>query len=824
MPRDVPSARSAYIQNNFTSGEVSPRLYMRTDQPRYKNGLAKLENMTIMPHGGATSRTGTVFVAEAKDSSKRIRLEDFQFSIQQAYIVEFGHLYLRFYRNNGQIRLTSQAITAITKANPAVVTYTGADTFANGDSVAISGVAGMTQVNNRQFTVANVNTGANTFELSGVNSSSYDTYTSGGIIEEIYEIVTPYTEDDLPDLSFVQSADILYIVHPDFAPRELTRTSHTSWTLARTVFEDGPYGDEAKTGTLTASAVSGSITLTASVATFAATDCIAGGGDFNRLVRIQEGANWRWLEITAFASATSVTATVKGTAFSSIASPFSTWKLGAWSTTTGFPFTVTFYENRWVAGGNTTQPDTIWGSRVDDYPDFTEGTADDDPFTYTLSSEKVNEIRWLSPQKTLRIGTSGGEFSLSGASTDTAVTPTSVRVTRETAFGSAYVKALLIESATLFWQRAGLKMREFVYSFEVDNFVAPELTLISEHISYPGIEETAYQAEPDGVIWTTRTDGMLLGLTYLRSQDVVGWHRHPLGGTNVIVESVATIPIDRQDQVWVSVKRTINGSTKRYIERLGDTFVNKTINEAVFVDSSLSFLGEAPSATLTPGATTGTAVTFTAGSSVFVAGDVGRHIRSGSAKAIITGYTSGTVVTARIVSDFSSTGLIASGSWTLSTSTISGLWHLEGQSVTLLSDGGTHPSRTVTNGKITLNGQYTYVHIGLGYSQVLKSLDLEGGSAIGSGQGSRTRITEIIVRMFESVGMRIGRDEDNLRSVDFRRPSDLMNEGVPLFSGDKVLRPKHGWKNGATVTIVNDQPLPMTVLGYVAKMEVSSAS
>lgn len=825
MTREIANARSAYIQNNFTAGEISQRLFMHTDLTRYKNGVATLENLIIMPHGGVTSRPGTTFVAEAKYHTKLCRLMDFQFSVEQAYVIEFGNLYSRFFRDNGQVRLTAQAITGITKANPAVVTYSGSDTYANGDMVVISGVSGMTQVNNRQFTVANVNTGANTFELSGVDSTGYDTYTSGGTVEEVYEIACPYLEADLPSLSFVQSADVLFIVHPSYCPRQLTRTSHTSWTISRTAFVDGPYLEEDTTGkTMTLSATSGSVTVTASAATFAATDCIAGGGDYNRLLRIKDGTTWRWLEITAFTSSTVVTATVKSAAFSSVASPFTTWRLGAWSSTTGFPRAVTFFQNRIIYAGTSLQPDTLWGSRQDDYPDFTEGTANDDPFTYTLASEKVNEIRWLCPQKTLRVGTSGGEFSISGATTDAAITPTSVKVTRETAFGSAYVRPLLIESATLFWQRAGRKLREFVYSYEVDNFVGPDLTLISEHISLSGIKETAYQAEPDGIVWSTRNDGQLIGLTYLRSQDVVGWHRHPLGGTNAKAETLATIPISTQDQVWLCVSRTINGATKRYIEILGDTFVNKSINEAVFVDSSLSYLGSTLSASLTPAATTGEDIAFVADSPVFSSSDVGRHIRSGSSKAIITEYQSGTVVFARIVSDFPDTSAIASGSWTLSVTQISGLWHLEGQTVSLLADGGTHPVRTVSNGKINLDNQYTYIHIGLGYTQLLKTLELEAGSAIGSGQGSRSRVSRVIVRMYESVGLEVGRDEDELHTVDFRRPSDLQNEGIPLFTGDKVIRPRHGWKDGAHLTFRNSQPLPMTLLGYVAKMEVSSGS
>ena len=901
-------ARAAHIQNNFTSGEVSPRIDIRTDLTRYKNGLRTLQNMTIMPHGGATSRCGTRYVAAVKDSTKDTRLLDFQFNTTQAYIIELGDLYMRFFRNNGQIRLTGQSITGITKANPAVVTYSGSDTYANGDRVVISGVVGMTEVNNREFIVANVNTGANTFQLSGINSTGYGTYVSGGTVEEIYEIASPYSSLDIFDVKKAQSADLMYMVHGKYAPRELTRTGHTAWSIAKTDFVDGPYLeiDDANI-TLSLSGTSGSVTVTASSPIFAATDTTGTGGtgDFDRHLRIQDrdaavtitgitkanpavvtysGADnltngdtvyisgvvgmtqvngktftianvdltantfqlkdtdstnyttyssggthqrvrntWVWLKITGYTSSTVVTGVIQDGKFIGSTGPLSTWRLGAWSSTTGFPKTVKFYENRIIYGGSEFNPDTVWGSAQDDYPNFAPEDSDDAAFTYIVLAEQVNAIRWLSPQKTLRIGTSGAEFSMSGGSETAAITPTNVRVTRETSLGSNSVEPLLIENATLFWQRAGRKLREFVYSFEVDNFVAPDISLISEHITSPGIIEMAYQSEPDGIVWVIRSDGVLIGLTYLRGQDVVGWHRHILGGNETFVCSISVIPIETQDQTWLIVERFINGQYQQYVEYIGDTFVNKTVNEAVFVDASASFNGLTRAATLTPAATSGNGITVTAGSSVFTASDVGRVIRGNGGKATIVSQA-GTTAVVNILLPFNDTSAIASGEWTLSTDEITGLWHLEGETVTVLADGGVHPLVTVTNGKIELNGQYTWIHIGFGYTQILESLDLESGSAIGTAQGSRSRITEIMVRIFESVGMKVGRDEDHITTVDFRKPSNQQNEGIPLFTGEKILRPKHGWKDGAQVMIRQEQPLPLTVLGFVAKMQVSDAS
>lgn len=892
--------RANYLQNNFTAGEVSPRIDARADLTRYKNGVKILQNMVIFPQGGATSRTGTVHVTEVKDSSKQVDLLDFQFSTEQAYIIETGDLYMRFFRNNGQVLETAKTITGITQDNPAVVT-SASHGFTTGQHVIISGVVGMTEVNGKRFTVGSTTT--NTFELSGINSTSFGAYVSGGEVSRVYELTTPYTESQISDISKTQSADVMFIAHGSHSPRELSRTSDTNWTINATDFVDGPYLPQNTTGTISLSGTSGTVTVTSTESIFSPTDTTGTGGtgSTDRTIRLQnrgsdktitnitqaspavvtstnhdlkdgdtvyisgvvgmtevngktfEVANkedntfelkdtdsssytaytsggkinrieidWKWLKITGYTSGTVVTAEFQDDQTVGTTGPFDTFRLGAWSDTTGYPEEVTFFENRLIYARTKTQPDTLWASAVDDYNKFAPGTEDDDSYEYTVVAEQVNAIQWLSPQKTLRIGTTGAEFSMSGGSTTAAVTPTNVRITRETSFGSKAVTPLLIENVTLFWQKAGRKLREFVYSFEVDNFVAPDITLINESISKSGITKMTYQAEPDSVVWAVREDGILIGMTYMRDQDVVGWHRHLLGGTDTKVKSVASIPIATQDQVWMVVSRTIDGGTKQYIERLGDTFIDKTVNDAVFVDSSLSFNGITRSATLIPGATSGDSVTFTASSSVFTADDVGREIRNGEGKAEILSQA-GTTVVAKILVPFESTATIPSGEWTLSANIINGLSHLEGQVVDILGDGGVHEQRTVTNGSITLDGQYTYVHVGLGYRRIIETLDIDAGSPLGTAQGSRGRITTVSLRLLESVGLKLGKDLASLTQIDFRRPSDVQDEGVPLFTGFKRIKPKHGWDETVSLTIVQDQPLPLTVLGMTIKIQVSDA-
>lgn len=294
----------------FNAGEMSPLLDGRVDLEQRGRGCRTLENWIPLVQGPVTKRPGTKFVAAARGEG---RLIPFTFSTTQSYVLEFSNLVMRVFKDGAIVTQTAQDITGISRANPAVVTYDGADAYANGDRIIITGVVGMVEVNNREFTVANVNAGANTFELSGVDSSAYTAWASGGTVAEIYELTTPYTTAHLSALQYAQSADTMYIVHPSLAPYKLTRAGHTAWTLTSITFVDGPYLDyDPDSGiTLTPSARTGAgITVTASSALFDTTNHV---GSIWRLGYDAETAGdvaWGYVTFTAVASSTSATATV----------------------------------------------------------------------------------------------------------------------------------------------------------------------------------------------------------------------------------------------------------------------------------------------------------------------------------------------------------------------------------------------------------------------------------------------------------------------------------------------------------------------------------
>jgi len=755
-------ARVAVQLTNFTGGELSPRLDGRNDLTKYPTGCKTLENFVVFPHGSAARRSGTQFVAEIKDSSKKTRLIPFEFSTTQTYMMEFGNQYIRFYKDNGQILESDVTISGATQANPVVITATG-HSYSNGDEISITGVAGMTELNNKRYLVANKTT--NTFEITDVdgtniNGTGFTAYASGGVANRVYEISTPYLTAELFDLKFAQSADVMYITHPNHEVEKLSRSGHTSWTLTDVDFTDGPYLDDnitATTLTPGSSGVGTGVSLTASAITGINGDTGFQTTDVGRLVRIGDG----YAKITARTDTTNATMEILEDLGSSSAT--TNWSLGSFSDTTGHPSCVTFFEQRLVFAGTTDQPQTVFFSKSGDYENMNEnrgGTvADDDAIIYTIASNQVNAIRFMTATRTLIIGTAGGEFAVSGGGTDVAITPTNILIKKQSNHGAANVDAIPAGNATLFLQRAKRKLRELAYNFDVDGYVSPDLTILAEHITEGGLTQLSYQQEPNQIIWGVRDDGELVGLTYQREQQVVAWHRHKFGGTFGsgasatgfgVCESVATIPTDNSEyQVYVIVKRTINSVTRRYVEYINNFDFDETDDTTFnFLDSQLNYSGS-------------------------------------------------------------------------STDTITGLDHLEGQTVSILADGSTHPDKTVSSGSITLDRNVTKAKVGLGYTSLLQTMRLDAGSQDGTSQGKTKRIFDISIRLYESIGVEVGPDLSNMERIPFRSSADAMDSGLGVFTGDKEVEFRGNYETDGFIFVRQTQPLPLTILSLYPRLQTN---
>jgi hypothetical protein len=560
-----------------------------------------------------------------------------------------------------------------------------------------------------------------------------------------FEISTPYLTAELFDIKFAQSADVMYITHPNHQTRKLSRTGHTSWTLTVVDFTNGPYLDtNTSTTTITASAhtVGTGRTFTASASTFVSTDV-------DRLIRFRDG----YAKVTGFTSATVVTVEIIKDTGSTSAS--TDWSLGAFSDTTGHPSCVSFFEQRLVFAATLSQPQTVFFSKSGDYENMDAnigGTvADDDAIIYTIASNQVNAIRFMAASRTLIIGTAGGEFTVTGGGDNNAITPTNIMIKKQSNHGAANIDAVAVANATLFVQRAKRKIRELAYNFDVDGYTAPDLTILAEHVTEGGIIEMAYQEEPLAIIWCVRNDGELVALTYQREQQVVAWHRHVFAGAfgsgNAVCESVAVIPTeDSEYELYMIIKRTINGATKRYVEFLNTFDFDESDNTSFnFLDSQLSYSGS-------------------------------------------------------------------------SATTISGLSHLEGQEVSILADGATHPNKTVSSGSITLDRAATKVKIGLGYTSLLKTMRIDAGAQNGTSQAKTKRIYEVTARLYESVGVEIGPDLNNMERVPFRTSSDPMDQGIPPFTGDKEVEFRGDYDTDGFMIVRQTQPLPLTILSLYPRL------
>jgi len=589
------------IQTNFTAGELSPQLEGRVDITRYNNAVSTLENFLVTPFGGADRRPGSVFVAPAKFPDKKVRVIPFEFNTDQAYIIEVGEGYMRFYRDNAAITEASLTITGATQADPINLTIVSHGLIV-GDEIIINGIVGMTELNGKRFRVDSV-PGANNItieDLDGVtvDGTAFGAYVSGGTADKIVEITTPYIESQLLQIQHSQTADLMFLVHKDVPIQKLIRESDTVWTLTQVDTVGGPFQRDNITATTVSSSATaiGPATLTASTGIFTA-DMVGGLFKFAGVTGAPPVQGY--CKIIAFTSDTVVDVTIVET-FSSGASTDS-WAFGSFSVEFGFPQTAGFHEQRFFLASTPTEKQNVFGSVILEFENFTLGEAlDTDALNFEIATEQVNEIRWLNSGRGLGIGTSGGAFIMSSGADFLPLTPTNVSVRRETNFGSALILPKRIGNFLYFVQRSGRRLREFGYNFDIDSHLALDMTLLSEQVTESGLVVMDYQQSPNSILWCVRDDGEIATMTRQQDQEVIAWSRQIAGATSggdSIYESVASIPMGEEDEVWVSVKRIINSVTRRYIEFYSPLDFG-VLNDAFFVDSGLSFAG-APTSILT---------------------------------------------------------------------------------------------------------------------------------------------------------------------------------------------------------------------------------
>lgn len=817
------------IYTNWTAGEISPRLYGRIDLEKYASGAHTISNFIVQRFGGVRKRGGTEYINEVKTSSTAVRLIPFVYSVTQAYILEFGDEYIRFYANGAVVESASVPV----------------------------------------------------------------------------EVSSPYTEDDLADISFAQSADVLYLAHPDYAPRKLSRTSATSFTLEVIDFQDGPYLELNTTSTtltpanyasltpvMTSKTVpSGTVSSSPSDATdyrvfdknktteyaqgstntgyiqyrtasseqvvvdayyitatrdgdqlnrspvswelkgsndgsnFTTVDSrqnetawstgetrffefankaafeywrfewlgtdgastasefaelglnrapvsqtafnltasavtgINGGSGFQasdvgRPIRLQASdGKWRWAKIQSVTSTTVVTIKLNGWALPNL-EPILNWKLGAWCEETGWPAAVSFYEGRLCFARTAEQPETVWMSKVDDFEDHgvSDPLVDDDAISVSIRADSLNEIKWITEGAQLIVGTSAAMRTIGEATTSEPFSPTNIRQKRQSTFAAGDVAPAQVGNVVLYADYYRTALREFAYSFELNSYVAQDMSILAEHLLRNQIKEMAFAQNPDALLWVVDDSGNLRAVTYERDQNVVAFHKHTIGGTGVYVESVAAIPGNGRDEVWLLVRRTIDGGSVRYIERLSIGLSDTgDLEDATFLDSHLTYSGG-------------------------------------------------------------------------STTSLTGIDHLEGESVYVWSDAGKQGPYTVSSGAITLDEAVTVACVGLAYSSTLETLSPEVGARGGTAQTRLGTTKDVFIRLDRSVGGTCGPSDGTQETIEYDLSMDnegSFGDGATLYTGDVRVPIEMKWERYKRIKVVHSDPTPFHMIAMIYEHRVS---
>ena len=929
---------STLIQRSFSGGELSPSLYARVDISKYATGVRTLRNMLTMRHGGATNRPGYQFIQEVKDSTKTVKLIPFVFNTDQTYVLEFGDQYMRVIKQGSQVLEASKVISGATNANPCELTVT-AHGYATGDEVYVSDIVGAigNYLNTRNFKV--VSTGANTITLkymdgSDVDSTSFGAYTSGGTCEEVYTISTPYVEADLPDLQYVQSADVITLVHPNYAPRELTRSGDAAWTLTAITFLPGI--DQPDVGTVTSITAGANTyryrvtavadeTYEESLPGFEVARTITGATQANPIV-ITTSASHTYVDndevyISGIVGMTEInnrrfiinvlTATtfeLNGedgtgyTAYSSAGESERTYLVAAsaaapttsdphtlsWDAVAGaveyniykeqgntgvygflgisrtttfndvgtepdtgdtppnprelfdgvgdYPSCVTYYQQRLGFGATDNDTEKIWLSRSGRFKNFTTSSPiqDDDAVTFSMTGRQVNRVKHLLDIGSLIVLTSGGEWSVEGGSGGVLV-PDDINPKQYSYNGASSVIPVVIGGNAIYIQARGSVVRDLSFDFERDGYQGSDLTIFSAHLfdDYQ-LVDMSYQQIPHSVLWVVRDDGVLLGLTYVREQEMYAWHRHDTSG---LVENVCVVPEGTEDVLYVTVARTIDGTTKRYIERMTSRNIN-LIEDAKFLDSYVTYDGRNTSLSHTmtlsgSGWTYTDTLTLTSSTSYFASTDIGNEIHmTGSDGTVvrceITAYTSATVVSVRpnktVPVVMQATAIT---DWAKAVDEIRGLWHLESESVSVFADGfvvanpnnTAYDVRTVSNGALTLDKPYAVIHIGLPYTSDVETLNID--TAQGETISDKNKlVSKVTLFVEDSRGVWVGPKPPPDEATDFLggltevkvRNDEGYDDPVELRTGTIDVNIQSEWNNNGRIFVRQTDPLPLSVL------------
>ncbi len=693
-------------------------------------------------------------------TSRRFFLKKFKFSGNTAFVLEFGHEYIRFYANHGQVWKDSA----------------------------------------------------------------------------VYEIKTPYTLDDLWDaeqevcrLQVTQNADVLYLWHPKYM-KTLTRYGNTDWRLEDFELKNGPWDNMNTTDiTIGASATVGTVTLTASGDVFSSSDVgrlirlnlvndtttpwsasksVSASGVYTsdghwyqaqgagttgsskpvhtEGTRSDGGVTWAYLhsgygiaEITGVTDGKTATAHVVSRLPDGIKT--ANWELGVFYPGAEYPVAGTFFRNRLVLLANTAQGLKCFFSKTDDFDNFADKdfgeVLAENAFTVPILSDEYNEARWVSAGDVLFVGSNNGEFYIDALSSGEAMGADNVKVTPISNIGSKAIQPINVNGHTLFVDRFGTSIFDLAYSYERDGYDPFDATIKGKHLLKSGIIEWDYQPYQDKILWCAVGDGGLVGFTFNTEQQVTALHQHRFSGS---VESVAVIPspTDKKDDVWLSVRRNIDGGTKRYIEWM-DEGSPIVFREDIETESDLD-KKEAEEAS---------------------------YVKNNA------WYIDSALEFNRSAGD--------------DVTELNGLEHLEGMVVRIMADGAEKVDQIVENGKIKIDKTDNHVVIGLPMQSIFKAQKRYIQTDQGAGVGEVQRIDRLCLMLYRSGGGKVGGSFKTLTDILYRADDAAMGSSYDLFTGNKII-PWQGRtttleEKGADIIISNDSIFPMTILAISPRMTCSES-
>lgn len=761
-------------QASFTAGELDPVLHGRKDLAKYQIGLKRLENCVVLPQGGVINRAGLRFVTEVKDSSKHTRLNTFEAAGDEAFLLEVGDNYIR-------------------------PIYAGA-------------------------------------YVDNMGSP--------------YEIATTYTQAQIDELSLEQSNDVATLTHPEHPIRELARLATTNWQLSTVTFQPqiATPGGVSATGTngytgygpevvpkqynykvAAISATTGEESLPSAAAQNAtpvalgydpnyitvAWSAVAGASEY--VIYKEENGIYGFVGQTPNLTFRDNNITADfGTGPQKGANPF--------NAANDYPSLATFAQGRRFFAATNQKPQTIWATQSGNYKNMGTSTPAraDDALEFTLAARRKQDIFHIIPlEQGLIVFTRSSEWRVAGRDGDI-LQPDSILPQPQSEYGSSpNMRPIIVGEELLFCSRTERQVRTLEYSIAVDRYTSADLTLLAKHLfKTRSIVAWSHASEPDGLLWCVMSDGEVLCLTYLKEHEVWGWGRHHTAGRFL---DVRVVPEFGRDVPYFLVERIVNGSVKKYIEFMEDRdFIN--VRDCFFVDSGLSYDNPQRITVLT----TGTSTTLTVPAHGLANGDdvdldlVGIVDSYGVAsfpldrRYYAASVTTNTFVIVDNNGDDIDTTALAGGYYDgggvirKPVVSVSGLGHLEGRAVACLADGNVVEGLVVTAGAVDMPVPASRIHVGLGYQSLLTTLDVQNT------QGDDTGITrgrpKAYIRLDQTRGIRVGKTVD-VAQEGFSRSYEDMYDPADLRTGLFDVSLWESWSEETQVTVVQDYPLPMGVLG-----------